>query len=42
MQAEWNYRGRIVTAEEVAFIRELIAAHASDGHLLEAHLMQAP
>lgn len=27
MEREWRYRGRIVTAEDVAFIRELIAAH---------------
>src|ERR1039457_4926395 len=27
MAAEWKYRGRIVTAEEIIFIRELIAAH---------------
>jgi hypothetical protein len=25
MSAEWKYRGRVVTAEEIAFIRELIA-----------------
>ena len=27
MQAEWRYRGRTVTAAEVVFIRQLIAAH---------------
>ena len=27
MEAEWKYRGRIVTVEEIVFIRELIAAH---------------
>ena len=27
MQTEWKYRGRAVTAEDIAFIRELIAAH---------------
>ncbi|HEV2424505.1 MAG TPA: DUF4338 domain-containing protein [Terriglobia bacterium] len=27
MENEWKYRGRIVTAKDVAFIRELIAAH---------------
>ncbi len=27
VEQEWRYRGRIVTAEDVAFIRELIAAH---------------
>jgi hypothetical protein len=28
VEREWKHRGRIVTAEDVAFIRELIAAHA--------------
>src|SRR3984893_19167150 len=27
MAAEWRYRGRIVTAAEIVFIRQLIAAH---------------
>ena len=27
MPAEWRYRGRVVTAEDVAFIRAFIAAH---------------
>jgi Domain of unknown function (DUF4338) len=27
MEAQWKYRGRIVTAEEIVFIRELIAVH---------------
>lgn len=27
MEREWKYRGRVITAEDVAFIRELIAAH---------------
>ena len=27
MPVEWRYRGRIVTSEEIVFIRELIAAH---------------
>lgn len=27
METEWRYRGRVVTAEDVTFIRELIAAH---------------
>lgn len=27
MEHEWKYRGRIVTVEDVAFIRKLIAAH---------------
>ena len=27
MQAEWRYRGRLVTAQDVAFIQQLIAAH---------------
>ena len=27
METEWKYRGRIVTAEDIVFIRELIAAH---------------
>ena len=30
MAAEWRYRGRIVTAAEIVFIRELIAAHPGD------------
>jgi hypothetical protein len=27
MPAEWRYRGRVVTAEDILFIREFIAAH---------------
>ena len=27
MQAEWRYRGRLVTAQDVAFIQQLIVAH---------------
>lgn len=27
MEREWRYRGRTITASEVGFIRELIAAH---------------
>lgn len=27
METEWRYRGRVVTTEDVTFIRELIAAH---------------
>ena len=27
MNSEWKYRGRVVTAEEIVFIRELIAAN---------------
>jgi Domain of unknown function (DUF4338) len=42
MLTEWKYRGRVVTAEEITFIREFIAAHpAASRRRLSAKLCEA-
>jgi len=42
MSGEWKYRGRIITAEDVAFIRQLIADHpGASRRRLSADLCQA-
>ena len=42
MPAEWRYRGRLVTAEEIIFIRQLIAGHPrASRRALSAKLCEA-
>ncbi len=42
MPGEWRYRGRTITAEEIAFIRRLIAEHPeASRRALSAKLCEA-
>ena len=42
MPAPWHYRGRVITAEDIAFIRQLLAAHpGASRRALSAKLCEA-